>query len=180
MVEKKIIMTPEELDEIKRNLVLDDAGMITMLGKRYVITPQDTFSDMMVASADIGGLNFARVFMRRAGFEAAYKVCQSMIENLGLTGEDLVIHYTKVGGKRGWSFDAVEELDLKNNKFLCKAYYSPFVIRFNRKTNSPVCDFLRGVFEAMCFAAGYREIRIVETKCVAMGDEFCQFECKNE
>jgi predicted hydrocarbon binding protein len=178
--ERVQINTPEELDELKQNIVLDEEGMLTILGKRFILTPQDTFSDMMRAAADLGGLNLARVFMRRAGFEAAYKVSLSMIEKLGLSGEALVRHYTRTGGKRGWSFGEVEVFDGQKGLFLCRASYSPFVIRFTEKSRVPVCDFLSGAFEAMCTAAGFPNIRIVETQCMAKGDPMCVFENKKE
>jgi hypothetical protein len=178
MAEKKLINTPEELEELKRNIALDDDGMITVLGKRFVLTPQDTFADMIGAAADLGGINLAKVFMRRAGFEAAYAVSLSMIEKLGIGGEDLVRHYTRTGGKRGWSFCEVEAFDGPKGGFVCHAPYSPFVTKFAGKSAVPVCDFLAGAFEAMCSAAGFTEMRIVETKCVAKGDPVCVFECK--
>jgi predicted hydrocarbon binding protein len=176
--EQAEISTPEELQTLKQNIALDDDGMIAVLGKRFILTPQDTFSDMMRAAADIGGINLAKVLMRKAGYEAAYKVSLSMIEKLGLTGEALVRHYTKTGGKRGWSFGEVEVFDGEQGLFLCKAAYSPFVIRFTERSRVPVCDFLSGAFEAMCHAAGYPRIRIIETRCIAKGDPVCVFENK--
>jgi predicted hydrocarbon binding protein len=173
---KKRINIPEDLLVTKDNMALDEEGMITYLNKRFILTPQDTFSDMMKAAADFGGINLAKVFMRRAGYEAAYKISLAMIENLGITGEDLVRHYTRTGGKRGWAFDEVEVFDGRKGIFVCKAYYSPFVIRFSGKSTVPVCDFLSGAFEAMCHAAGFKNMRIIETRCMAKGDEVCVFE----
>jgi predicted hydrocarbon binding protein len=171
------INTTEDLEAIRQDIVLDDVGMLTVLGKRFVITPQDTFSDMMRAAADLGGINLAKVFMRRAGYEAAYKVAQSMKKKLGINGEALVRHYTKTGGKRGWSFGEIERFDPENKTFLCTARYSPFVIRFaEEKSKAAVCDFLAGAFEAMCHAAGFKEMQVVETQCVAKGDPMCVFE----
>jgi len=176
LTEKRLINTPEDLVATKDNIALDDAGMITYLGKRFILTPQDTFSDMMKAAADLGGINLAKVFMRRAGYEAAYKISLAMIENLHITGEELVRHYTRTGGKRGWAFEEVEAIDGKKGIFLCKAYYSPFVIRFSGRSPVSVCDFLAGAFEAMCQAAGFKNMRIIETKCIAKGDDTCVFE----
>jgi len=176
LFEKKLINSPEDFLATKDNLALDDEGMITYLNKRFVLTPQDTFSDMMKAASDFGGINLAKVFMRRAGYEAAYKVAQAMIETLHITGEELVRHYTRTGGKRGWAFEEVEVINGHKGVFLCKAYHSPFVIRFSGKSHVSVCDFLAGAFEAMCHAAGFKNMRIIETKCMAKGDEICVFE----
>ncbi len=178
MSDLKRVNSPEDLEELKKNLALDDDGMLTVLGKRFVLTPQDTFSDMMLAAADLGGINLAKVFMRRAGYEAAFKVSQTMIEKLGLKGEALVRHYTRTGGKRGWSFGEVTEFDGSKGLFTCEASHSPYVIRFEGKSKVTVCDFLAGAFEAMCHAGGFKEMRIVETECIAKGDPRCRFENK--
>lgn len=180
MSDLKRVNSPEDLEELKKNLALDADGMITALGKRYVLTPQDTFGDMMSAAADLGGINIAKVFMRRAGYEAAYKVSQTMIEKPGLTGEALVRHYTRTGGKRGWSFEGVEQFDGSKGVFMCHASHCPFVVRFAGKSKVAVCDFLAGAFEAMCHAAGFKEMRIVETECVAKGDTRCTFQSMKE
>ncbi len=178
MSDLKRVNSPGDLEELKKNLALDDDGMITVLGKRFILTPQDTFSDMMFAASDIGGMNLAKVFMRRAGYEAASKVAQTMVEKLGLSGEDLVRHYTNTGGKRGWSFGEVEKFDGSNGVFACHASHSPFVIRFAGKSKVTVCDFLAGAFEAMCHTAGFKEIRIIETECIAKGDPQCVFKSR--
>jgi predicted hydrocarbon binding protein len=103
-----------------------------------------------------------------------------MIEKLGLKGEELVRHYTKSGGKRGWSFGEVEKFDGKEGTFLCRAAFSPFVIRFTEGSKVSVCDFLAGAFEAMCHAGGFGDMRIVETQCVAKGDPACVFENRKD
>ena len=180
MSDPKSVNAPEDLEELKNNLALDGDGMLTVLAKRFILTPQDTFSDMMLAAADLGGINLAKVFMRRAGYEAASKVSQAMIEKLGLHGESLVRHYTRTGGKRGWSFGEVCEFDGDKGVFKCHAAHSPFVIRFNGKSKAAVCDFLAGAFEAMCHAGGFKDMRIIETECVAKGDARCTFISKEE
>ena len=176
MSEKKRINTLEDLEKLRTKIDIDNEGMITILGRRFILTPQDTFSDMMRAAADLGGINLAKVLMRRAGYEAAYKYSLTMIETLAIEGEDLVRHYTRTGGKRGWSFEEVEEFNGEKGIFRCKTYYSPFVIRFAGRSKVPVCDFLSGAFEAMCHAGGFKSMRIIETKCIAKGDEVCVFE----
>ena len=82
MSEKKRINTLEDLEKLRTQIDIDNEGMITILGRRFILTPQDTFSDMMRAAADLGGINLAKVLMRRAGYEAAYKYSLTMIETI--------------------------------------------------------------------------------------------------
>jgi predicted hydrocarbon binding protein len=163
---------------LKKNLSVDDKGMITILGQRFILTPQETFGNMMYAAADLGGVNMAKVFMRRAGFEAAYKVAETMIAKLGLSGEDLMRKYMESAGKRGWYFGEVEQLDVKNGVFVCRVTHSPFGIRFDGKSKASACDFIAGAFEAMFDAGGCKGIQVIETECIAKGDPACVFKSR--
>jgi len=50
------------------------------------------------------------------------------------------------------------------------------VLGFKEKTAVTVCDFQAGALEAMFHAAGFKGMQIIETACVAKGDESCVFE----
>jgi len=178
MSDLKLFNTPEDLEELKNSLSIDEKGMITILGQRFILTAQETFSNMVFAAADLGGINMARVFMRKAGFEVAAKVAETMIKKLGLTGENLVREYMRSAGKRGWYFGELEEFDGGKGIFVCRVTNSPFVVRFTGQSKVPVCDFVAGAFEAMCEAGGFAGMQIVETECIARGDAQCVFRSK--
>jgi predicted hydrocarbon binding protein len=178
MSDLKLFNTPEDLEELKKSLSIDEKGMITILGQRFVLTAQETFSNMMFAAADLGGVNMARVFMRKAGFEVAAKVAETMIQKLGLSGESLVREYMRSAGKRGWYFGELEAFDGGNGVFVCRVDYSPFVVSFTGHAKATVCDFIAGAFEAMCEAGGFKGMQIVETECIAKGDAQCVFKSK--
>jgi|GEM_PF-3021791 len=178
MSEMKLGNTPADLEELKKNMALDENGMITILGQRFILTPQETFGNITFAATDLGGINMAKVFMRRAGFEAAYKVAETMMARLGLSGEELVRAYMGSAGKRGWYFGEVEKLDAKNGVFACRVTHSPFGIRFDGKSKAPTCDFIAGAMEAMFDAGGFKDMQIVETECVAKGDPHCVFKSR--
>jgi hypothetical protein len=42
-----------------------------------------------------------------------------------------------------------------------------------------VCGFLSKASEAMCHAGGFKEMRIVQTECIAKGDPQCTFQNKS-
>ena len=159
-------------------MAVDEEGMFTLMGRRIVITPQTVLGTMFRAAADLGGINLAKVFMRNAGYEVAADISKTMIEAYKIEGENLITFYCETAGKRGWGFNVVEEIDGKNGIFKLDLYYSPFVTAFTEKTTTTVCDYLAGSVEGMFHAAGFKSIKIVETKCVAKGDDVCRFENK--
>ncbi len=168
----------ETLDQIKQAITIDDEGMFIMLGNRIVITPQGTFGRMMRSAADLGGINLAKVFMRKAGYDIAMSMSKIMIDLLKLAGDDLVKFYADTAGKRGWGFNVIEKIDGANGLVLCTLHHSPFVLGFPDKTATTVCDFQAGALEAMFHAAGFKDMQVIETQCVAKGDKSCVFENK--
>jgi predicted hydrocarbon binding protein len=166
----------ETLDQVKQAITIDDDGMFIMLGNRIVITPQGTFGNMMRSAADLGGINLAKVFMRKAGYDIGMSMSKIIIDLLKLAGDDLVKFYADTAGKRGWGFNVIEKIDGANGIFRTVLHYSPFVLGFKEKTNATVCDFQAGALEAMFHAAGFKDMQIIETTCVARGDEACVFE----
>jgi predicted hydrocarbon binding protein len=84
--------------------------------------------------------------------------------------------YADTAGKRGWGFNVIDKIDGANGIFRTVLHYSPFVLGFKEKTAVTVCDFQAGALEAMFHAAGFKGMQIVETACVARGDESCVFE----
>ncbi len=178
MEELKHWDSEETLEEIKKSITVDEVGMFAMLNKRIVITPQETFGNMMKAAASLAGINAAKILMREAGYEIAKSVSKIMVDVLNLKGNDLIVFYCETAGKRGWGFNAVKEVDVPGGKFRTELHFSPFVTGFTEKTKVPVCDFQAGAIEAMFHAAGNKNVKIIETKCVAMGDSICVFENK--
>lgn len=166
----------ETLQEIKNSLAVDDDGMFTMLGRRIVITPQSTFGTMMKSAADFAGINAAKVFMRQAGIAVAEEYSKIIKELLKLEKEEAIVFYCETGGKRGWGFNVIEEINVDKGIFKGALYHSPFVTGFQEKINVPVCDYLVGAIEGMFKYFGAKGVRIVEKKCVAMGDDVCRFE----
>jgi predicted hydrocarbon binding protein len=170
----------ETLEELKNAIVLDDQGMFSMLGKAIIVTPQETIGRMMRSAADLGGINLAKVIMRKAGYDMAFSMSKLLISSLKLSGPDLVKFYAETAGKRGWGFNVIETIDGAGGAFRCTLHKSPFVLGFTEKMTTTVCDFQAGSLEAMLHAAGLKDMQIVETQCVAKGDKACVFENKKE
>jgi predicted hydrocarbon binding protein len=178
MSQTRPLNSQETLDQIKQAITIDEEGMFIMLGKRIIITPQETLGNMMRSAADLGGINLAKVFMRKAGYDIALSMSKIMIDVLKLGGNDLVTFYADTAGKRGWGFNVIETIDGAGGAFHCTLHHSPFVLGFKKKTTVGVCDFQAGALEAMFHAAGFRNMQVVETRCVAKGDTACVFENK--
>lgn len=48
------------------------------------------------------------------------------------------------------------------------------------KVQTPICHFLRGFLSGVLSVVKGREVILIETKCIAKGDEWCDFQIKKE
>jgi len=174
----KLNLNPQEiLDEVKSLMAVDQDGMFTLLGNRIVITSQFVFGDIMRASAEIGGINTAKIFLRNAAYSNAIIVANRIKDILKLDGNDLVTYYVQTAGKRGYGITTAEKVSKDEGIIRVNIRFSPFVTGFPKGSPVPVCDFLSGAIEAMCHVAGFaKNIRVIETKCAAKGDDVCYFQ----
>ena len=174
----KLNLNPQEiLDEVKSHMAIDKEGMFTLLGRRIVVCPSGVFGDIMSTAAEIGGINTAKIFARKSGYKNATIVAKMIKEVLKLDGNDLVTYYVQTAGKRGWGFTTAEKVSKDKGIIRVSIKFSPWVIGFPEGAPVPVCDFLAGSIEAMCHVAGFaKDFRVIETKCVAKGDDVCHFQ----
>jgi hypothetical protein len=72
--------------------------------------------------------------------------------------------------------DQVVELQEQDDHYLYNIKTCPCC--WKRKTDKPVCYTATGVLqEGLRWVSGGLEFRVVETKCMAMGDPVCEFTC---
>jgi len=65
------------------------------------------------------------------------------------------------------------DIDLSKNYYGAKVYNSCYAMGYE-KSDKPVCHFLRGLFAAGGSVVSKKELQCIETKCLAMGDEYCE------
>lgn len=71
--------------------------------------------------------------------------------------------------------DQISSVDERETEFIYTIHRCP-VCWGRPKSEKPVCYIAVGLLqEALKWVSGGNEFRVVETKCVAMGDEVCEF-----
>ncbi len=92
----------------------------------------------------------------------------------------LVEELLKVPNYQGTIHLVIEEADYKKPYFKFRGYNSFLAENYKNKTNRPVCDFISGMIEgaAEIIYPG-KHIICVENKCIATGDNYCEFEVKS-
>jgi len=183
----EIKAVPREIDELKSSLGAIDSTVLDRMhdrlmnslmgflldGKPLVERPKlgsdtgiNAVFHLMVHPA-LAGERF-RIVLRMAGAKAGKEVGEHLME-AGVTGDKAVNHilnfleYCKVG-----KITADETIRMKEN------WESVFYTFMLKKREEPTCYFTTGFLNGFLYAVKNQHVK--ETKCIAMGDPYCEWE----
>jgi predicted hydrocarbon binding protein len=165
-----------------------EQGRIFFNDQRMVMMSADSFGDLLKEIIDIGGLNMARVFMRRFGETAGRNDARTIKDTLS---PDTDIDWLAFGPAiHSWegivkAVPEVIDIDRNTGKFYMKgvwegSFFAEQYIRHFGKAKYSVCWLLTG------YASGYaseffgKRLVAAEPTCVGKGDDLCRFEIMPE
>jgi purine catabolism regulator len=165
-----------------------EKGRVLFRDQRMVIMSADSFGTLLKEIVDIGGVNMARVFMRRFGETAGRDDARTIKETLA---PDTDMDWLALGPAiHSWEgiVRAVPEqieLDRAAGKFYMKglwedSFFAEQYLKHFKKSNDPVCWLLTGY--ATGYASEFFGMKLVarETSCRGKGDDVCRFEITQE
>jgi purine catabolism regulator len=165
-----------------------EKGRVLFRDQRMVIMSADSFGTLLKEIVDIGGVNMARVFMRRFGETAGRDDARTIKETLA---PDTDMDWLALGPAiHSWEgiVRAVPEqieLDRAAGKFYMKglwgdSFFAEQYLKHFKKSNDPVCWLLTGY--ATGYASEFFGMKLVarETTCKGKGDDICRFEISPE
>ena len=122
-----------------------------------------------------------KTIMIRASRESVIK---TMVNSYGhlftkyahiLSKKILMGYLAPLVSKRGWGIMEIMEFDKKNSFAKVRLYNSNNAIGY-KDSLKPVCYVFSGVVEAVAEIVFNKKMSCRETKCIAMGDNYCEFE----
>jgi predicted hydrocarbon binding protein len=163
-------------------------GRILFKDQRMVMMSADSFGDLLKEIIDIGGLNMARVFMRRFGETAGRNDARTIKNTLS---PDTDIDWLALGPMiHSWEgiVRAVPEtidIDRASGKFYMTgiwedSFFAEQYLKHYPKSKDSVCWLLTG------YATGYaseffgKKLLATEPTCRGKGDDMCRFEIRPE
>ena len=163
-------------------------GTILFKDQRMVMMSADSFGDLLKEIIDIGGVNMARVFMRRFGETAGRNDARTIKEDLK---PDTDMDWLALGPTiHAWegivkSVPEKVEFDPATRNLVMKvkwedSFFAEQYVRHYGKSKDPVCWLLTG------YATGYaseltgKKINCRETACKGKGDDACVMELSPE
>jgi hypothetical protein len=151
-------------------------GKITFMGQHMQLLPASYFASRLKTSEDFW--EEARLqyeCMKKAIYSGWFSPVE---KEKGLIRDDLTkwgVHYFNLGGYGKFGFEATQVGDGKalikiENSAIATAYVQKF-----GKSKHPVCHIIRGGFAGGANKIINRnDLEVVETKCLAMGDPYCE------
>jgi len=149
-------------------------GEIDLLKQRVVITPNDFFVvlgikldkdkelalEMYTGSKEAVTHGFAKELNKHFNFK---------------TGGEFITWLINIAGLSGWGESKLVRLNDSSSEGVLQTKNCPVGTSLKGKVKYPVEHIWRGLLAGGASAVYNKPIDVVETKCVALGDRYCEF-----
>lgn len=166
----------QRLQEMLKQIELDEAGHLTLMGTRSIITPVGSLVSIMEAANDILGERGTWIIMYRAGHDTAMAFAQTMIEERGMDPNEVALAYADFARMRGWGLIRLMGMGFAEGLGHLHVYDSIFADHFREVggVSRPVCGFITGALAGVTSAVSGTRVRAREVQCAALGAEYCE------
>ena len=144
---------------------------------RAVIMPRGMFWALWSAFEKIFAQSGLIVVLYDSGKKMGEHAAKRIGELFGLSGRKLVEALAQAGQATGWAITEIKEIDFEN----CSATVvvkEGFEAIVWKKKPYPVCHWTRGYLAGYLSSVFKKQVEAEETKCLAKGDEHCEFVIK--
>lgn len=152
-----------------------EEGKIILLGQNVAMTPLSTHT-MLVNLMSSSGVQSLLYF---AAKKTGVSWNQNMLKNYGTkTRREIFDWGKKVMGLSGFGDFSVVKGGLDSNRniwILEKSQVALLYLSEFGKSAQPVCHISRGFYAGAAQFLYDKELDAIETKCIAMGDSYCEF-----
>ena len=114
----------------------------------------------------------SEIVLSSMGIPCGRRSCRRLIEKG--KGADVLEQLKKLKSAENWGEFTFLDVDRSNRTGKVWVRNS-FETRAQRSSNKPICHFLRGYLEGFLSELFNLPITVVEKKCRAAGDEYCEF-----
>tara|TARA_Y100000310_G_scaffold59310_1_gene54664 strand:- start:6304 stop:6873 length:570 start_codon:yes stop_codon:yes gene_type:complete len=154
-----------------------ESGLIELYGVPLTLLPLSSLVKEQKLLEEKGMENAVYVANKLTGVEWNKNMVKKFKTK---THKQIVDEGNKVMSIAGWGEFKVIKQDVVNKEFMWRIYGSTFAKQYGSSDHA-VCNAVRGLFTgAAVFLLGKDKIELdgVETKCLAIGSEYCEFVIK--
>ena len=148
--------------------------------RRMVLIACEAFVKMMETLNAFGSASFTILYMMGQE-KGRYDVLKEMEalrqQGISFTKRQVlenIVHQVRV---TGWGVTRVQRYDEKWGALMIVVENNPLVVALGTggKSDRPVCHYFRGYWVGVISEVLERKVSCAETKCIGMGDTFCEF-----
>lgn len=169
----------------KNNVILDaeKGEAVAHFGedhRRMVLIASEAFVKMTETLNSFGSAAFTMLYMmgQEKGRYDVLKEMEALREQgISFTKRQVlenIVHDLRV---TGWGAAKVQKYDEKRGVLTIMVENNPLIVAFGAtgKSDRPVCHYFRGYWVGVVSEVLERKVSCAETKCMGMGDEYCEF-----
>jgi len=143
-------------------------------GARLVVLLERDFQEM-VRGIYRKSEGFAAVFLYHMAYMGGKFLANYLLERLGLRGDEkLIREMLKIYQVSGWGRVELVECDPHALRILLRLYDS-VECKIFRGSKKPVSQLIRGHLSGLLSGLLKADVRVMESKCIAKGDPYCEF-----
>lgn len=161
-------------NDLKRNITYSEDGTVSINNVEYLITPLETFTLLFKELEKSLAIEEYCEFMKNFGRLVGLEVTNLFRSKYGLEGDELLKRSFNYLTIRGWGKLIKKEGNLESGKMKL-SFFSTLAHNYG-ESGHKVCVVGEGVFPGILEVVTGRMWTCEETKCIAMGDELCEFE----
>jgi len=142
-------------------------------GVRSMIMLEPDFQEMLKGFYRKLGV-IAATFLYHLAYSGGKLMSEYLSRKLGLRGKELLVEMLKFYQASGWGRVELVEYDPYRLNITLRLYESIECKAFGG-SDRPASQFIRGHLSGLLSGLLRSDVRVIETKCIAMGDPYCEF-----
>lgn len=161
-------------DELIKSMSFNELGQISLRGWNHVITPVQTFILAFKNMEKVHNYEEQQQILFNYGLTVGIGAALLIKTESGLSNKQLVKEVLKYNTLAGWGRTLSIEGSIDEGKIKLTGV-STIALSYGH-SDHPVCTFVGGAIAGILQIATKKEWTCRETKCMAKGDEYCEFE----
>ena len=149
------------------------AGALNYKDVRYLLIRPETLTGLLKAIEKQNAMAARDAFFQ-GGFEGGYLSAKKYKEIQNFSNDETLQFMMKMGSEIGWGRFNLADYNFVQKKIRIRVENSPFAATYG-DSGEGVCHLIRGVLCGMANFLFARNCNVSETKCLAKGDEHCEF-----
>lgn len=148
--------------------------------RRIVLMASEAFVKMMESLNAFGSAGFTMFYMmgqEKGRYDVLKEIEALRQQGISFTKRQVlekIVHQVRV---TGWGAPRIQKYDEKRGALTIAVENNPLVVVLGTggKSDRPVCHYFRGYWVGVVSEVLERRVSCAETKCMGMGDAYCEF-----